>query len=108
MISRIWHGWTIPANADIYEGLLKEEIFVGIQDRRLRGFRGIQLLRRDAGMEVEFVTIMTFDALDAVREFAGEDYETAVVPEKARAVLSRFDERSQHYEIRAERGGDRR
>ena len=108
MISRIWHGWTIPANADIYEGLLEEEIFVGIQGRRIRGFRGIQLLRRDAGKEVEFVTIMTFDALDAVREFAGEDYETAVVPEKARAVLSRFDERSQHYEIRAERGGDRR
>ncbi len=108
MISRIWHGWTIPANADIYEGLLKEEIFVGIQDRRIRGFRGIQLLRRDTGKEVEFVTIMTFDALDAVREFAGEDYETAVVPERARAVLSRFDERSQHYEIRAERGGDRR
>ena len=108
MISRIWHGWTIPANADIYEDLLKEEIFVGIQDRRIRGFRGIQLLRRDAGAEVEFVTVMTFDALDAVREFAGEDYETAVVPEKARAVLSRFDERSQHYEIRAERGGDRK
>ena len=108
MISRIWHGWTIPANADIYEGLLKEEIFVGIQDRSIRGFRGIQLLRRDAGKEVEFVTIMTFDTLDSVREFAGEDYEMAVVPEKARAVLSRFDGRSQHYEIRAERGGERR
>jgi heme-degrading monooxygenase HmoA len=108
MISRIWHGWTTPANADTYEALLKEEIFVGIHDRRIRGFRGIQLLRRDAGDEVEFVTIMEFDELDAVREFAGEDYEAAVVPDRARAVLSRFDERSQHYEIRAERGGDRR
>jgi hypothetical protein len=53
---------------------------------------------------MEFVTIMLFDSLDAVREFAGQDYEVAVVPEKARAVLSRFDERSQHYEIRAESG----
>jgi len=101
MISRIWHGWTIPGNADKYEGLLKEEIFVGIQNRQIRGFRSIQLLRRHVGNEVEFVTIMVFDSLDAVREFAGEDYEAAVVPGKARAVLSRFDARSQHYEIRS-------
>jgi heme-degrading monooxygenase HmoA len=83
--------------------LLKEEIFVGIQNRHLRGFKGIQLLRREVGAEVEFVTIMLFDSLDAVRDFAGENYEVAVVPEKARAVLSNFDKRSQHYEIRAER-----
>lgn len=106
MISRIWHGWTTPGNADTYEALLKEEIFVGIQNRHIRGFKGIQLLRREAGEEVEFVTIMTFNSLDAVREFAGEDYEVAVVPDKARAVLSRFDQRSQHYEIRAERNGE--
>lgn len=105
MISRIWHGWTIPGNANKYEALLKEEIFVGIQNRHIRGFNGIQLLRREVGEEVEFVTIMWFDSLDAVREFAGENYEVAVVPEKARAVLSHFDERSQHYEIRAERRG---
>jgi heme-degrading monooxygenase HmoA len=100
MISRIWHGWTTPDNADKYEALLKEEIFVGIQNRQIRGFRNIQLLRRNAGEEVEFVTIMLFDSLEAVREFAGEDYEVAVVPEKARAVLSHFDARSQHYEVR--------
>ncbi len=105
MISRIWHGWTTPDNADTYESLLKEEIFVGIHSRRIRGFQSIQLLRRDVGDEVEFVTIMVFDSLDAVREFAGEDYEAAVVPQKARAVLSRFDERSQHYEMRTEKSG---
>ena len=106
MISRIWHGWTTPGNADKYEALLKEEIFVGIQNRYIRGFKSIQLLRRAVGEEVEFVTIMLFDSLNAVREFAGEDYEVAVVPEKARAVLSHFDARSQHYEIRAERRGE--
>jgi heme-degrading monooxygenase HmoA len=67
------------------------------------GFRGIQLNRRDMGDEVEFLTIMSFDSLDAVREFAGEDYEAAFVPDKARAILSRFDQRAQHYEVRAER-----
>jgi heme-degrading monooxygenase HmoA len=105
MIGRIWHGWTTPGNADRYEALLKEEIFAGIQEWRIRGFKGIQLLRRKVGEEVEFVTIMVFDSLDAVREFAGGDYEAAVVPEKAKAVLSRFDARSQHYEVRAERRG---
>lgn len=102
MIIRIWHGWTTPANADAYEALLLNEIFVGIQGRQILGYRGIQLLRRKTGDEVEFVTIMRFDSLDAVRIFAGEDYEAAVVPLKARAILSRFDERSQHYEVRAE------
>ena len=100
MISRIWHGWTTPANADAYEALLKSEIFVGIQDREIAGYRGIHLLRRDLSDEVEFVTIMWFDSLEAVRTFAGEDYEVAVVPPKARALLSRFDERSQHYEVK--------
>ncbi len=99
MISRIWHGWTTSGEADKYEALLKEEIFVGIKSRRIRGFKSIQLLRREIGEEVEFVTIMVFDSLDAVREFAGQDYEAAVVPEKARVLLSHFDERSQHYEI---------
>ncbi len=105
MISRIWHGWTTPADADTYEALLKEEIFTGIQNRHIRGFKNIQLLRREVGQEVEFVTIMLFDSLEAVREFAGEDYEAAVVPPKAWAVLAHFDLRSQHYEVREERRG---
>jgi hypothetical protein len=102
MISRIWHGWTTPQNADTYEALLKSEIFTGIQQRNIAGYRGIQLFRRSLGAEVEFVTLMWFDTLDAVRAFAGEDYEVAVVPPKARAVLAHFDARSQHYEVRAE------
>jgi heme-degrading monooxygenase HmoA len=102
MIGRIWHGWTTRANADAYEALLKSEIFVGIQNRQIEGYRGIQLFRRPLGDEVEFVTVMWFDSLDAVRAFAGEDYEVAVVPPKARKLLSRFDARSQHYDVRAE------
>jgi antibiotic biosynthesis monooxygenase (ABM) superfamily enzyme len=102
MIDRIWHGWTTVENADAYEKLLKEEIFVGIAGRRISGYRGIRLLRRNVGDEVEFVTIMRFDTLESVREFAGRDYETAVVPAEARALLSHFDERSQHYEVRIE------
>jgi antibiotic biosynthesis monooxygenase (ABM) superfamily enzyme len=104
MIGRIWHGWTTPANAAAYEGLLKEEIFSGIEDRGIPGYRGIQLFRRPLAEEVEFVTIMWFDSMDDVRAFAGEDYRQCVVPPSARAVLSRFDEHSQHYEVVERRG----
>ena len=100
MISRIWHGWTTKANADAFEALLKSEIFTGTENRQIPGYGGIHLLRRNVGEEVEFITIMWFDSLEAVRAFAGEDYEAAVVPPKARALLSRFDERSQHYEVK--------
>lgn len=102
MISRIWHGYTTAANADAYEALLRTEIFTGIGERQIAGYRGIQLFRRDLGQETEFITVMWFDSLDDVRAFAGDDYEVAVVPSKARALLARFDERSQHYEVRAD------
>jgi hypothetical protein len=102
MISRVWHGYTTTANADPYESLLKAEIFTGIQNRQIVGYKGIQLFRRNLDVEVEFITVMWFDSIDAVRVFAGEDYEVAVVPPKARSLLSRFDARSQHYEVKAE------
>ena len=101
MIGRIWHGWTRPENADVYERLLKKEILPGIADKKVPGYKGIQLLRRPIdNEEVEFVTIMWFDSWEAVKPFSGEDYERAYVPPKAREVLARFDERSQHYELR--------
>lgn len=106
MIDRIWHGWTTQENAYRNEALLKKEIFVGIQNRHIPDFKSIKLLRRQVAEEVEFITIMTFDLLDAVREFVGEDYEMAIVPEKARKLLSRFDERSQHYEMVVEQAGE--
>ena len=101
MIFRIWHGWTKPENADIYESLLKEEIYPSIASKNISGYRGIHLLRRQLSNEVEFVTIMQFDTLEAVKQFAGEDYEKSSVPDKAKKVLSRHDDRSQHYEMKA-------
>ena len=101
MIARIWHGYTTHANADVYEKLLTEEVITRIQDRHISGFRDIKVLRRKLEDETEFITIMEFDSIDSVREFAGEDYEQCVVPDAARAVLSHFDARSQHYEIKA-------
>ena len=98
MITRIWRGWTSQENADHYERLLLSEIFPSIARRGIAGYLGISLLKRAHGAETEFVTIMWFSDLDAVRRFSGPDYEKAVVPEKARLLLRRFDERSDHYE----------
>ena len=96
MITRIWHGWTTPANAGAYQELLRTKILPGI---RAKGVcRGVSLLRRAAGEEVEFITVLTFDSLETIRAFAGPDYEVAVVPPEARRLLARFDERSQHYD----------
>ncbi len=99
MITRIWHGWTAPENGRRYEDLLTQEIFINIRNKNIAGFLGIELLKRTVEGEIEFVTIMHFEHLDAVRAFAGMDYETSVVPPKARTLLKRYDQKSQHYEV---------
>ena len=96
MISRVWHGWTKPEHAHAYEALLRSEILSA--NHRVPGFRGATLLRRRDGNEEEFVTITRFDDLDAVRAFAGEDYTRAVIAPDAKPLLSRYDERSVHYD----------
>jgi antibiotic biosynthesis monooxygenase (ABM) superfamily enzyme len=103
VILRVWRGWTRPELADSYETLLREQIFPGIEARRVPGYLGITLGRRVQDDEVEFVTLMRFQDLDSVRAFAGEDYETAFVPPAAREVLPRYEERSSHYAIVEER-----
>ena len=97
MISRIWHGWTDPANADAYEQMLRSVVLPGISER-VNGYLGVYLLRRNHEQEVEFVTVTMFASYDAVRSFAGDDYERAVLEPEARKLLSRFDERVAHYE----------
>jgi len=103
MIARLWRGWTSRENAEAYEGLLISQIFPAIRKRGIDGFQSIELMRRQSGDEVEFVTLMVFASMEAVRAFAGDEYEIAVVPEGARALLSRFDERAAHYEVRVPR-----
>jgi heme-degrading monooxygenase HmoA len=96
MISRIWHGWTKPQHADEYEAMLRADVLPGIH--RITGYQGAYLLRRNDGDEVEFVTITQFHDMEAVRRFAGDDYTRAVIHPAARRILTRFDERSAHYE----------
>ena len=99
MICRLWRGWTTPDNADAYERIVRGEVIPGIEARRIAGFRQIDLMRRETGSEIEFLTLMWFDSLQAIQAFVGEDYEVAHVPDAARSVLSRFDERVAHFEV---------
>jgi len=99
MITRMWRGWTASEDADAYAAFLLGELFPAM--RRIDGFRGADLLRRDDGGEVAFVTLTRFDSLEAIRAFAGEDYETPVLEPQALALLSRYDDRAVHYETAA-------
>jgi hypothetical protein len=101
MICRMWHGWTRAEEADAYEAYLNGELFPRVE-RELgeRGYRGYHVLRQSRGAEVEFVTLVWFESLDAVKGFAGESYETAVISEKARGLLRRWDGRCEHWEAR--------
>lgn len=100
-IKRVWRGWTTSDNAQTYETILLSDVIPSIEARRIPGFRGIEVLREDLGDEVEFCTVMTFENLDNVVAFQGADYTHAYVPDRARAVLKRWDEVSRHYEVRA-------
>ena len=99
MICRLWRGWTTKDNADAYERIVRGQVIPGIEARGIAGFRSIDLVRRERDHDVEFMTLMWFDTLGSVKEFVGEDYETAHVPAQARTVLTDFDRRSAHYEV---------
>jgi antibiotic biosynthesis monooxygenase (ABM) superfamily enzyme len=99
MIARIWHRWTKPEKAKAYEDMLRDEIFPGIARRNIKRYRGAELFIHEDGNETEFVTLLRFDSMEAVKEFAGMDESKPVIYPKAEALLTRMDERSPHYRI---------
>jgi len=98
-IKRVWHGWTTLDNADKYQDLLHNEVFPGIEAKKIPGYRKIELFRQDLDEEVEFITIMTFESLNNVIAFQGEDYKRCYVPDAAQKLLKRWDKVSSHYEL---------
>jgi heme-degrading monooxygenase HmoA len=98
VIARVWRGWTKPENGDAYEEFLRTHVFPALTGR-VSGFRGGYVARRDVDDEVEFLVMTLFDSLDAVRAFAGDDYEVPVIEPEAVRLLSRFDERAVHYDV---------
>jgi heme-degrading monooxygenase HmoA len=87
-------------NADVYDSYLKKELFPRLQ-RELteHGYKGFHVLRLNRGTEVEFVTMVWFTSLQAVQSFAGDNYESPVISEKAHTLLSRYADRCDHYQL---------
>ena len=102
-IKRVWHGWTTLENADAYREVLRCEVIPGIEAKGIPGYRSFEMLSRDHDDEVEFITMMTFDSVQNVIGFQGEDYARAYVPEAAQRVLKRWDAVAQHYEVQESR-----
>jgi heme-degrading monooxygenase HmoA len=102
MIARVWHGYAKPEHADAYEAMLKPELLPGIS--KAKGYRGSYLLRRNLGKEVEFVTIILWDSIDALKAVAGSDYENSIIPEERLQYLSRHETKASHYEVAATNG----
>jgi heme-degrading monooxygenase HmoA len=102
MIARIWHGSTKPEHAHAYEAMLKPELLPGVG--KVKGYKGSYLLRKNGTDEVEFITIMLWDSIDAIRDFVGSDYETSVIPEERRKYLRRHDTQAKHYEVASVHG----
>jgi antibiotic biosynthesis monooxygenase (ABM) superfamily enzyme len=98
MIARIWHGWTKPEDAKTYEEMLRTEIFPGIASHKIEGYRGAELFIRQDGNEVEFVTLLRFESMDAVREFAGPEPSKPVIFPQAEALVTRMQP-AQHYRV---------
>lgn len=98
-IKRVWHGWTTKENADKYQNILNKEVLPSIEAKRIPGYTKIEVLRIELEDEVEFVTIMTFESLQNVIDFQGENYKRCYVPNAAQRVLKRWDQESTHYEL---------
>jgi heme-degrading monooxygenase HmoA len=98
MIARVWRGWTKPENADAYEKLLREVVYPGLE--RINGYQGGYILRQDGKDETEFVTVNLFASLDAVKAFAGAEYDTPVFESEARRLLSKVEPIARHYEVK--------
>ena len=98
MIARVWRGWTPAGNADAYEKLLKEVVYPGL--KHIPGYHGGYIFRQDGQEESEFVTVNLFESLDAVKAFAGSDYEVPVFEPEARRLLARVEPIARHYDVR--------
>jgi heme-degrading monooxygenase HmoA len=97
MISRHWRGLAKKTDADAYVAHLQTETFPAV--RALPGFRDASILRRELPEGVEFLVVTLWDSLDAIRAFAGERVDVAVVPAKVQRMMVDYDRAVAHYEV---------
>ena len=101
-IIRTWKGWTSLENAAVYEDMLINEVFPTVKKNGVAGLEKVSISTKQGINEVEFFLVLQFDSLDSVKKFAGENYETAYIPDNAKQVLKRYDFTAQHYQLKEE------
>lgn len=97
MIARTWRCQSPAARADEYHRYLVGTIFASLE--RIDGHRGAYLLRRPVGDAVEFVAITYWDSYEAIKQYAGDTVDTAVVKPEAQAMLSDYDTFVHHFTV---------
>ena len=100
MIARIWHGRTRAEDYDAYTEFLKQRAIPDYSGTR--GFVRLVFLRRLEGDEGHFTLITFWESLDAIKNFAGEEYDKAKYYPEDKEFLLEFEEKVQHYEVFAE------
>jgi hypothetical protein len=96
MISRLWHGWTARGDADAYEAFLRDELFPRLD--LIDGYRGGYVMRRAHPDSVEFATLTNWESIDAIKVFAGDDYETPVIEPEAARLLWHYQDHVAHFQ----------
>ena len=99
MISRHWRGVAKPLHADDYVQHLRFETFPELS--KIPGFISASILRRQIQRGVEFLIVTNWESIAAIEQFAGQDSEIAVVPEKVQNIMLDYDPRASHYEVLA-------
>jgi heme-degrading monooxygenase HmoA len=97
MIARMWRGFALPEKADEYVKHLQISVLPELQ--QIDGFQGVSLMRRDLAEEVEFIVLTLWESMDAIRKFAGENAELAVVAPAAQTLFRKYDSMVKHFEI---------
>ena len=97
MIIREWRGRASSSQAHAYPKHFHEKVVPEL--RRVPGFAGAQLGRRQLDDKIEFLVLTRWRSMDAIRAFAGMDVEKAVVEPDAVAALIEFDSRVRHYDV---------
>jgi heme-degrading monooxygenase HmoA len=97
MIARVWRGQTLPENADAYFKFVTGTVFPEL--RTIPGHEGAFVQSRSVNGGTEFLVTTLWRSMEAIKKFAGENPDVAVVEPPARAVLAEFDSFVRHYEV---------
>ena len=95
MIARMWRGFALPEKADEYVKHLQTSVLAEL--RQIGGFQGVQLMRRNSSEGVEFIVLTFWESMDAIRKFAGEAAEVAVVAPAAQSLFREYDSTVKHF-----------